>query len=66
MDTVIELTDEATAQVEIQDNAYSFREERTRDAAYVGLLEGIHKSLETIAAELTKINESSSTTKSKK
>ena len=54
------------AAVEIQDNAYSFREERTRDAAYVGLLEGIHKSLETIAAELTKINESSSTTKSKK
>ena len=54
------------AAVDITDNAYSFREERTKDAAVVGLLEGIHKSLETIAAELAKINESSSTTKSKK
>ena len=51
------------AAVEIQDNAYSFREERVRDAAYVGLLEGIHKSLETIASELTKINESKTTKK---
>ena len=51
------------AAVEIQDNAYSFREERVRDAAYVGLLEGIHNSLQTIAGELAKLNEAKSTTK---
>ena len=51
------------AAVNITDNAYSFREERTKDAALVGLLEGIHRSLETIAGELTKLNESKSTTK---
>ena len=49
--------------VDITDNAYSFREERQRDAAYAGLLEGIHRSLETIATELTKINASNKTTK---
>ena len=43
--------------VHIADNAYTYREERTRDAAYAGLLDGIHKSLQTIAAELTKLNE---------
>ena len=42
--------------VHIADNAYTYREERTRDAAYAGLLEGIHNSLQTIAAELTKLN----------
>tara|TARA_B100000131_G_scaffold141597_1_gene137790 strand:+ start:593 stop:754 length:162 start_codon:yes stop_codon:yes gene_type:complete len=51
------------AAVDITDNAYSFREERTKDAAVVGLLEGIHKSLETIATELTKLNDSKSTSK---
>ena len=46
--------------VEIADNAYTYREERVRDAAKLGILEGIHMSLQTIAAELVKLNESKS------
>ena len=51
------------AAVDITDNAYSFREERTKDAALVGLLEGIHNSLQTIAGELVKIHEAKTTSK---
>ena len=46
--------------VEISENAYTYREERTKDAAKLGILDGIHKSLQTIAAELVKLNESKS------
>ena len=49
--------------VNIADNAYTYREERTRDAAYAGLLQGIHDSLQSIASELVKLNNSKTTTK---
>jgi hypothetical protein len=49
--------------VDINENAYTYREERVRDAAYAGLLQGIHDSLQTIAGELVKLNESKTTTK---
>ena len=51
--------------VDINENAYTYREERVRDAAYAGLLEGIHNSLQVIATELTKLNESNSKTNKK-
>ena len=43
--------------VEINENAYTYREERVRDAAYAGLLQGILNSLQSIAGELSKLNE---------